>query len=215
MILGYIKRVIKLFIRKRTWRKQNSHNYTSINSIFDHELCKVGNYTYGVINVLSNNNKSKVIIGNFCSIANNVCFLINNDHRTDVLTTYPIKAKLFGEASECVSKGDIIVEDDVWIGSNVTVLSGVNIGQGAVIATGSVVTKNVPPYAFVGGVPAKVIKYRYSEEIINRLLLIDYSKVDKQFIKNNLNLFYKPIDTEFDFLSLPQKEDEHERSRNY
>lgn len=206
MIIGYIKRLIKLYIHKKEWRKRNSHNYTSINSIFDHDLCQVGNFTYGIINLLSNNKKSKVIIGNFCSIANNVCFLINNDHRTDVLSTYPIKSKLFGEESECVTKGDIIIDDDVWIGSNVTILSGVHVGQGAVIATGAVVTKDIPPYAIAGGIPAKVIKYRYPENIIKRLLLIDYSKIDKHFIKNNMDLFYKPIDTEYDFLSLPQKE---------
>lgn len=214
MILRYIQRKFLLLIHKKKWRKENSHNYTSINSIFDHELCKVGNYSYGIINVLSNHSKSKVSIGDFCSIANNVCFLINNDHRTDVLTTYPIKSKLFGGASECVSKGDIIVQDDVWIGSNVTILSGVHIGQGAVVATGAVVAKNVPPYAIVGGVPAKVIKYRYPEEIVSRLLLVDYSKIDKDFMKNNMDLFYKPIDAEFDFSSLPQKEVEYERNRN-
>lgn len=69
-------------------------------------------------------------------------------------------------------KGNIDVEDDVWIGLNATICAGVHIGQGAVIAAGAVVTDNVPPYAIVGGVPAKIIKYRFTKELIQELLQI-------------------------------------------
>lgn len=70
---------------------------------------------------------------------------------------------------EATSKGDIVVKDDVWIGYGSIILSGVHIGQGAVIAAGSVVSHDVPPYAIVGGVPARLIKYRFSEEMTKKL----------------------------------------------
>lgn len=84
------------------------------------------------------------------------------------VSTYPFKRKLFHGGEEAVSKGDIIVGDDVWVGYGATILSGVHIGQGAVIAAGAVVNKDVPPYAIVGGIPAKVIKYRFSESVCKK-----------------------------------------------
>ena len=84
----------------------------------------------------------------------------------------------------------------MWIGLNATICAGVHIGQGAVIAAGAVVTDNVPPYAIVGGVPAKIIKYRFTKELIQELLQIDYSKISKEDIEKNLNLFYQPVTKE-------------------
>lgn len=72
-------------------------------------------------------------------------------------------------------------------------MSGVTIGQGAIVAAGSVVSKDVPPYAIVGGVPAKVIKYRFSQDIIDKLLLIDYKNLDYETIKNNQKLLYTEV----------------------
>ena len=95
---------------------------------------------------------------------------------------------------EGVSKGDIHLDDDVWIGYGATILSGVHIGQGAVIAAGAVVTRDVPPYAVAGGVPAKVIEYRFNEEIISFLLTLDYSKLDSKLITEHLDDLYVSID---------------------
>lgn len=86
-----------------------------------------------------------------------------------------------------------MVGDDVWIGLNAIVLSGVHIGQGAVIAAGAVVTKDVPPYAIVAGNPARIIKKRFSEEIILKLLTLDYGKIDAQNIKRNIEYLYNEI----------------------
>lgn len=205
MILGYIKRQFKLLEAKKSWRNKNLHNQTRINSIFDQSVVCVGNYTYGTINLVSSNNTSRVIIGHFCSISDNVKFIINNDHPTNHISTYPFKARILHDKPEATSKGDIIVHDDVWIGINSTIMSGVEIGQGAIIAAGSVVTKDVPPYAIVGGIPAKVIKYRFDQEIIDKLIQIDYSQIDENFVSKNLEILYQSVDKSLEIKQFPLK----------
>jgi acetyltransferase-like isoleucine patch superfamily enzyme len=149
-----------------------------------------GKYTYGKPNVLWANNNAKLVVGNFCSIAENVTIYLGGNHRQDWVTTYPFghihqnvfnKFNGYGHPS---TKGDIIIGNDVWIGSNVTIMSGTTIGDGAVIANNSHVVKNVEPYSLVGGNPAKLIKYRFTPEQIVQLLEIkwwnwDDAKINK------------------------------------
>ena len=163
-------------------------------SIFNIDKVSVGNYTYGNIDILDFGDNEKLSIGNFCSIAPNVKFVLNADHYTNHFTTFPLKVKVLQtQNKEGVSKGDIIVGDDVWLGLNAVILSGVTIGQGAIIAAGAVVTKNVPPYAIVGGNPARIIKYRFEDEIIDRLLRVDFSKLSKSDIEKHIKQMYKPL----------------------
>jgi virginiamycin A acetyltransferase len=113
----------------------------------------------------------RIVIGNFCSIARHVTFQEYN-HDISRFTTYFIEQNLLGNAKalEVVSKGDIELGHDVWIGAHCVILSGVKIGTGSVIAANSVVTENIPPYSIAGGVPAKVIKPRFNEEVVAKLL---------------------------------------------
>ena len=104
------------------------------------------------------------------------------------------------------SKGAIIVDDDVWIGYGATIMSGVHIGQGAVVAAGAVVTKDVPPYAIVGGVPAKVIKYRIEPEMIEELLKIDYGKLTKEDIAKHIDDLYTELNDPSQLDWMPKKE---------
>lgn len=178
------------------WRKKNKHNSTFLccSTRTDVNRITVGNATYGGINALIFSKEGKLIIGNFCSIAGNVTFLVGTEHNMQRISTYPFKVKLLGtEEFEAESKGDIVVDDDVWIGHGASILSGVHIGQGAVVAAGAVVSKDVPPYAIVGGVPAKVIKYRFNDEIIQRLLKIDYTDFDIKTIERNIEKVYQII----------------------
>ena len=194
--MSYLKKVIRLFIFRRKWRKNNRHNNTYAVDVFPISVAKVGRFSYGGLNIFTFGEGYKVKIGDFCSIGPNVLFVLKADHPINYLSTFPFKVKVLGEQYEATSKGDIVLDDDVWIGANATILSGVHIGQGAIVGAGAVVVSDVPPYAIVGGVPAKVIKYRFSEEIINELVKLDYSKIDSSHIKNNIDLLYREVDVE-------------------
>ena len=170
------------------WRKVNKHNYTKLHCKIDINRIKVGKYTYGAIDILADGPGSKLKIGNYCSIGPDVLFVLQSDHDLQTVSTYPFKVKCLGsEACEAISKGDIVIDDDVWIGTRATIMSGVHIGQGAVVAACSCVTHDVPPYAIVGGVPAKVIKYRFTDDIIKELCKLDYNSIDRQFVRENIN----------------------------
>ena len=185
---------LKLFYRNIIWKKNNKYNYTSIGTFFPFDNVKVGKYTYGTLNVLCFNDKYTLEIGSFCSIASNVTFCLSSDHPTDRITTYPIYNKLLKCGDDAVSKGNIYIGDDVWIGTNSTILSGVTIGKGAIIAAGAVVSKDVPPFSIVGGVPSEVIKYRFSDDLISELMDFDYNNINESFVGDNIELFTKPLD---------------------
>lgn len=139
-------------------------------------------------------NHDKLQIGKFCSIACGAKFLFNSaNHTLSSLSTYPFP--LFFEewglekkdvTNAWDNKGDIVIGNDVWIGYEAVVLAGVTIGDGAIIGTRAVVTKNVPPYTIVGGVPAKPIKKRFSEETISALLEIQWWNWSKERIARNI-----------------------------
>jgi virginiamycin A acetyltransferase len=136
----------------------------------------IGAYTYGRPKVRFAVSGSNLSIGRYCSIADGVEIMLGGNHRTEWVTTYPFPAlpRLWPESvgldGSHVSRGDIVIGHDVWLGSQSLILSGVTIGHGAVVAARAVVTKDVPPYAIVAGNPARVVRYRMSEERIAALL---------------------------------------------
>ncbi|HAY3540432.1 CatB-related O-acetyltransferase [Elizabethkingia anophelis] len=182
------------------WRLDNKHNYTSLSkNVKDSKIIKVGNFSYGEINAESFENKDeKLIIGNFVSIAPNVLFILGGNHQIDTFTCYPLKAQFLEPYcnEDAQTKGPIIVEDEVWIGNNVIVMSGIKIGKGAIVAAGSVVTKDIPPFAIVGGNPAKFIKWRFAEELISKRVEININTIELEIIKQNIDLFYKRLDSD-------------------
>lgn len=182
---------IKTRLLKRKYRKQNCHNFTTIKNACDINKISVGKGTYGIIDIKTYGGQNcNLLIGNYCSIANDTVFLLGGEHCYDKISTYPFKSKYLKEP-ESLNKGDIIIKDDVWIGYGSTILSGVTIGQGAIIGAKSTVAKDIPPYAIFAG--NKVIKYRFNENIIKELLKINFSKIDEEFIRKNINLLYEKI----------------------
>lgn len=135
-----------------------------------------------------------VSIGKFCSIARDVLVQEYN-HPINRMSTYYIGKNLFKESSrnELESKGSIEIGNDVWIGAKVTILSGVSISDGAIVAAGSVVTKDVPPYAIVGGNPAKVIRYRFDENIIEELLKLRWWDWPVDRLNRNQKIFSREV----------------------
>jgi len=189
-----LKDRIALYQFRREWRKRNPLNTTIAKNCYDIDSVTVGNYTYGAIRVINYNRRERLSIGAFCSLAQEVTFILNADHNINTISSFPYKVKVLGQSLEGTSKGDIIIDDDVWIGYRATILSGVHIHQGAVIAAGAVVTHDVPPYAVVGGVPARIIKKRFSEDVIDVLLSIDYSKLTKELISSHVDDLYASIE---------------------
>ncbi|GBQ92913.1 CatB-related O-acetyltransferase [Gluconobacter albidus] len=148
---------------------------------------RIGPHTYGAPAVLEVG-EAGLIIGDYCSIGPNVTIILGN-HRADLVSTYPFKTLSHfwpsaeeGQADHS-SKGDVVIGNDVWIGAHATLMSGVTIGDGAVIAAQALVTKSVPPYAIVGGNPAKVIRYRFPESIIARLLALAWWEWPETLVK--------------------------------
>ena len=137
----------------------------------------------------------KLIIGKFCAIAKDVKFIMNGaNHKISGASTYPFSIfrngweKVMPEIKDLPLKGDTVIGNDVWLGYDALIMPGIKIGDGAIIASRSVVTKDVPPYAVVGGNPAKLIKLRHSEEEIEKLLALKWWNWPVEKITANLKL---------------------------
>jgi acetyltransferase-like isoleucine patch superfamily enzyme len=163
---------------------------------------KIGAYTYisGPANL-----RGLSSLGRFCSLGNNI-IIGPGSHPTDWLSTSPFQYNaVYFDHPEIRGVGDtkltyedkapVIIGNDVWIGSNVTILRGVKVGDGAIVASGAIVTKDVLPYSIVGGVPSKLIKYRFTSDIIESLIKIKWWDYDLRSMKNiNFNSINTAVD---------------------
>lgn len=139
-------------------------------------------------------NNDRLIIGRFCSIACGARFLFNSaNHTMGSLSTYPFPLffeewglEQSGVTASWDNKGDIVIGSDVWIGYEAVVLAGVTIGDGAIIGARAVVTKDVPPYTIVGGIPARPIRKRFSEDVISTLLKLKWWDWPKEKLAQNI-----------------------------
>jgi acetyltransferase-like isoleucine patch superfamily enzyme len=138
----------------------------------------VGRFTYGnpKLHVWAQN--ERIEIGSFCSIADEVAIFGGGEHRTDWITTFPLRIAFAdpsaGADGHPATKGATRIGNDVWLGYRAIVLSGVTIGDGAVIAAGAVVASDVPAYAIVAGNPARLVRLRFPEDVIVQLLRLSW-----------------------------------------
>lgn len=165
-----------------------------------HALYAVGEHTYGVPTVFDWGEGSSLSIGKYCSISFNVKIFLGGEHRTDWISSFPF-SDFFKEAASISghphTKGDIKIGSDVWIAYGATILSGVSIGDGAVIGAESIVTKDIPPYAIVGGNPARILRYRFAPEEIKKMLDIRWWDWPSEKVLENVSLLMSSDLTEF------------------
>lgn len=141
------------------------------------KICKMGDFSYVSPGCTAANRNSR--IGKYCSIGANVALGVSQ-HPTNWLSTSPVfyMKRLFGFPHDGIENyvennlvAPVTICNDVWIGCRAIIMDGITIGDGAIVAAGAVVTKDVPPYAIVGGVPARVIRYRFDEQTIKDLTI--------------------------------------------
>ena len=187
---------------EKDFKERYPHTRITPTHPFDMGRVEIGRFSYGPLKILMwNNPNQKLTIGTCVSIAGDVVFILGGNHHLNTISTYAVSVEALGDSSVFtdprfleLTNGPITVEDDVWIGTGATIMSGVTIGQGAVIAACSVVTKDVPAYSVVGGNPAKVIKKRFDDAMIDKLLeRADYSKLSLDKMEKHIDLFYQPL----------------------
>ncbi len=185
----------------RAWHRLNSKSPFTQDNIKMPGVT-IGNYSYGIPHIYKNTDTYKLKIGKFCSIAWDVDILVDVNHRSDWVSTYPFGEYIKGipkNSGHPAGKGDMVIGNDVWIGAHVVILPGVQIGDGAIIGAGSIVVKNVEDYEIVAGNPAKHLRYRFSPEQIKSLKSIswwnwDFYKIKKEvpvLQSGNIDLFIR------------------------
>lgn len=161
--------------------------------------CVVSDYSY----IGYNTNIYNASIGKFCSISKDVCIGLPS-HPTKFISTSPLFVNIQNGTGYSWAKQDlfnsvpakVVIGNDVWIGMKSTIMGGITVGNGAIIAAHSVVTKDVPPYAIVGGVPSKIIKYRFDDDIIEALQKSEWWNRSDDFLQSNILSFQEELSAE-------------------
>ena len=222
-VKSFIKSIWRFFSRQRLLKRRiiiassvvfnKNTSLEGFNKV--HEQVSIGNSKIGCYTYIGRNSRlENCKIGRFTSIAHDVSVEPYTHPVSGFLSTSPVFFSKLGQCVESfvseskfneiktIDDYNCIIGNDVWIGSSVKIIGGLSIGDGVIIAAGAVVTKDVPPYAIVGGVPAKIIKFRYSEEKIKILMNFQWWNKDVDWIKRHADVFscendfFKLIDNE-------------------
>lgn len=186
MTLGYLySKFFKIILQGRSVRNSKIDKTAKIYSGTEFYDSTIGRHSY----VGYNSEIHSCDIGSFCSIANQL-IVGGAKHPLDWVSTSPVFYNVGGGTGRHLGHQDVeplkrtIIGNDVWIGSRVTIMQGLKIGTGAVIGAGAVVTKDVPPYAVVVGVPASIVKYRFNDDVIKELLESEWWKLSDEELRN-------------------------------
>lgn len=173
--LAHLRRAVSLLEPSELPPGDAGSGWQYLDGASDTRWLEMGRWSYGQPRVhVYEGDTGRVAVGAFCSIAREVEFMVGGNHRSDWVTTWPMK-EVFGGAptgDTLWSKGDIVVGNDVWIGHGAKILSGVTVGHGAVVAAYAVVTRDVRPYAVVAGSPAREVRRRFDDQVVESLLQI-------------------------------------------
>jgi len=204
-------------IRKLLWKFLGINYYNFLKNkkhinLKDADWVKLGRNSYdNGAYVWRWNANSKLVIGNFCSIANDVHFIYDSGyHGESKITSFPLFHEILEKEDEVIinniqykvkdivnqmppQKQNIRVGHDVWIGDRVTILPNVTIGNGVTILAGAIVSDDIPDYAIAGGVPAKVISFKHDAIVIQKLNAIAWWNWENKKIKSSVNDFYLPV----------------------
>ena len=201
------------FLRKQ-FQKKKIDNSSGVSFKVKQSLVNVGKYSYGFenLNIIEYGNGTNLYIGKYTSIAQGVkIFLGYGGHNLENVSTYPFHSlytKVFDGKKNLHkddrNKGDVYIGNDVWIGLDVLILNGVKICDGAIIGANSVVTKDVQPYEFVGGNPARHIRFRFDKEIIDILLKLKWWDLEEKEVKEILPILQNHPDKN-DLLNILKK----------
>jgi len=158
------------------------------NLAYNYPQYNIGRGTYGWLKVREPNDYAALSVGAFCSFADGVEVFLGGNHRHDWVTTYPFSQCSEGRIAYArgheMTKGNVVIGNDVWVGANVMILSGVTIGDGVVVGARSVIAKNLEPYGIYVGNPARLVRKRFDDSIIEKLLEIKWWDLDdKKIIK--------------------------------
>jgi acetyltransferase-like isoleucine patch superfamily enzyme len=172
--------------------------------IIGNSKIEVGRFTYGLegLSVREWGEGASLTIGAFCSIAEGAQIFLGGNHRADWITTYPF-GHIYQEhlganapAGHPSTNGPVVIGNCVWIGANATIMSGVSISDGAIIAANATVTRDVGPYEIVGGNPAKLIRKRFEDTIIEKLLELAWWNLSAEQVQEITNVLCGPPDIE-------------------
>ena len=159
---------------------------------------QVGRFTYfhESVRFLTWVSGEKIVVGDFCSVADGAMICVGGNHRTELVSTFPFDNILLHKPNPTrtyKTTRDTLIGNDVWIAARACVLGGAHIGDGAVVSTGAVVSGDVPPYAIMAGNPAQVVRYRFSKTTVERLQRLKWWDWPNDKIRANVEWFYRPI----------------------
>jgi acetyltransferase-like isoleucine patch superfamily enzyme len=183
------------------WRRFQAQEPQALSPLIDYR----GRHSYGLGNFVlhSWDDSTRLHIGSFCSIARNVQVLLGGEHRTDWLTTYPFghihsstfpNGAVHGRSGHPASRGDVTVSDDVWVGRDAILLSGTTLAEGVVLGAGSVIKGLTKPYGIYAGNPARLVRMRFEDEIIELLLRLRWWDLDDQGVDAIIPILQQPPD---------------------